>query len=105
MAGNVFGAMRVHEETHVSTPLSTEWSPRYWPQSQHTMAVHTGLPERTFPRPAGLARVEICRLSGKLPTEACPYRSFEWFISGTEPILTDTICTPGATPLRSGLSG
>ena len=57
---------------------------------QFMRAVHTGLPEGTFPRPAGLTRVEICRLSGKLPTEICPYRSFEWFISGTEPAEQDT---------------
>ena len=57
---------------------------------QFMRAVHTGLPEKTFPRPAGLSRVAICSLSGKLPTDFCPYLYFEWFISGTEPTEQDT---------------
>ncbi len=57
---------------------------------QFMRAVHTGLPEKTFPRPAGLSKVEICSLSGKLPTEVCPYHFSEWFISGTEPTEQDT---------------
>jgi len=51
----------------------------------------TGTPERAFTRPDGLARVEVCALSGLLPGEACPYLRQEWFIRGTEPTLTDHI--------------
>lgn len=52
---------------------------------QFLRAVLVGTPEESFQRPAGLKAVEICVLSGLLPTEACPYRRTEWFIAGTEP--------------------
>ena len=38
-----------------------------------------------FPEPPGLARREVCRVSGLLPTEHCQGRINEIFISGTEP--------------------
>jgi penicillin-binding protein 1C len=56
---------------------------------QFMRAVHTGMSERVFTRPPGLTQVEICSLSGKLPTEDCPYRWNEWFIIGTEPTERD----------------
>jgi hypothetical protein len=49
----------------------------------------TGQPQETFVRPAGLAQVEVCALSGLLPTENCPYRRLEWFIEGTQPARAD----------------
>ena len=49
-----------------------------------------GHPDRPFERPDGLAQVEVCNLSGLLPTPACPHTRMEWFISGTEPTGTDT---------------
>ncbi len=69
---------------------------------QFMRAVHMGVPEKTFPRPPGLSRVEICSLSGKLPTEACPYRSYEWFIAGTEPTEQDTFYRTAAVDLTNG---
>jgi membrane carboxypeptidase/penicillin-binding protein PbpC len=48
-----------------------------------------GRPERGFDQPAGLVQAEVCALSGKLPTEACPHRSIEWFIAGTTPTELD----------------
>ena len=51
---------------------------------------HRGLPVRSFERPAGLVRLEICALSGLLPTPDCPLRRFEWFIAGSEPTQRDT---------------
>jgi 1A family penicillin-binding protein len=53
--------------------------------------VHKGQPERDFVRPDGLARMEVCALSGQLPTEACAYQRLEWFIEGTEPSEPDTL--------------
>ncbi|GAB4474681.1 MAG: PBP1A family penicillin-binding protein [Anaerolineae bacterium] len=53
-------------------------------------AVLRGQPERGFVRPEGLHQVEICTLSGLLPTPACPYSRLEWFILGTEPKAYDT---------------
>lgn len=53
-------------------------------------AVLRGLPDRPFPRPEGLVQVEVCTLSGLLPSEACPFRRVEWFLEGTQPQETDT---------------
>jgi penicillin-binding protein 1C len=38
-----------------------------------------------FPRPPGLAAVEVCAVSGLLPNEHCPNRVKSLFIEGTEP--------------------
>jgi membrane carboxypeptidase/penicillin-binding protein PbpC len=59
-----------------------------WHQFMRT--VLAGRPEQPFTRPPGLVQVEICTLSGLLPTAACPYRRREWFIAGTEPAAADT---------------
>lgn len=53
-------------------------------------SVLTNQPEKAFTRPAGLVQVEICALSGQLPTPDCPYHHREWFIEGTQPTLYDT---------------
>ncbi|MBI5932473.1 MAG: penicillin-binding protein 1C [Chloroflexi bacterium] len=50
-----------------------------------------GKPKREFARPEGLIQVEVCALSGLLPTEFCDHTRTEWFIAGTEPTLSDTI--------------
>ncbi len=52
------------------------------------MTALKGKPIRPFTRPDGLTYVEICALSGKLPTPHCPHRVHEWFIEGTEPQTT-----------------
>ena len=44
-----------------------------------------GKPARPFPRPAGIVEVEVCSVSGELPTAACPSRRKELFVQGTEP--------------------
>lgn len=43
------------------------------------------LPKINFPKPAWLKQVQICALSGKLPTELCQDRIYEWFVPGSEP--------------------
>ncbi len=48
-----------------------------------------GRPDHPFERPDGLTQVEVCDLSGLLPTSACPHTRTEWFIAGTEPTRTD----------------
>ncbi len=50
-----------------------------------------GQPDQPFPRPDGLKQVEVCTLSGLLPTPLCPKTHREWFIAGTEPTTTDHI--------------
>ncbi len=47
------------------------------------------LPHQIFQNPGGLKQVEICALSGKLPTLFCPERVLEWFVKGTEPKVAD----------------
>ena len=47
-------------------------------------------PDHPFERPDGLSQVEVCDLSGLLPTSACQHTHKEWFIVGTEPAQTDT---------------
>jgi penicillin-binding protein 1C len=58
---------------------------------QFIRTVLTGTPEYDFIRPPGLIQVEVCALSGLLPTEDCPYRRREWFIDGTQPVAYDNI--------------
>jgi 1A family penicillin-binding protein len=57
---------------------------------QFMRAALSGKSVQRFTRPAGLAQVEVCQLSGLLPTPACPYRRLEWFIAGTQPTQQDT---------------
>lgn len=54
-------------------------------------SVLSGAPKKYFTQPPGLMQLEICSLSGLLPTPNCPYRRLEWFISGTQPTQKDTI--------------
>jgi len=49
-----------------------------------------GHPDQPFARPAGLTQVEVCDLSGLLPTSACQHTRTEWFITGTEPTQSDS---------------
>jgi penicillin-binding protein 1C len=51
----------------------------------------SGQPEEDFEQPPGLVQVEVCAISGLLPTEACPYRRTEWFLAGTQPTETDNV--------------
>lgn len=43
------------------------------------------MPVEDFVRPPGFKEVEVCSVSGKLPTEYCPHTVKEIFIAGTEP--------------------
>jgi penicillin-binding protein 1C len=49
-----------------------------------------GKQDKPFVRPEGLVQVEVCDLSGLLPTPACPHTKLEWFIDGTQPTEYDT---------------
>lgn len=60
-----------------------------WHQFMRT--VLSGRPKTPFTPPPGMDRVEVCALSGLLPTPACPYTTLEWFIPGTEPKIQDTL--------------
>ncbi|MBN1231458.1 MAG: penicillin-binding protein 1C [Anaerolineales bacterium] len=54
-------------------------------------SVLTGVPNKIPTRPEDMIRLEVCSHSGMLPTDACPYTQYEWFIPGTEPHELDTI--------------
>jgi 1A family penicillin-binding protein len=54
-------------------------------------AALAGQPAQDFSQPGGLVQVEVCALSGLLPTDACPYQRLEWFIDGTQPTQKDTL--------------
>ncbi len=72
-----------------------------WHQFMRT--VLSGSPERTFERPPGLVRLEVCALSGLLPTPICPYRKWEWFIEGTEPTQQDNLYRQVVIDAANGL--
>jgi penicillin-binding protein 1C len=59
-----------------------------WNDVMHV--AHRGLPARAFVRPAGLSAVEVCALSGMLPTAHCTNTRTEWFLVGTQPTIADT---------------
>ncbi|MDO8649507.1 MAG: penicillin-binding protein 1C [Candidatus Peregrinibacteria bacterium] len=56
-----------------------------------------------FPRPAGITVRTICRISGKLPTKACPQTVEELFIDGTEPSEPDDLYRMIRIDSRNGL--
>ena len=51
----------------------------------------SGTSPEPFKQPPGLVKVEVCALSGLLPTPACPYTRNEWFIDGTQPTRRDNL--------------
>jgi membrane carboxypeptidase/penicillin-binding protein PbpC len=50
-----------------------------------------GQPALAFDEPPGLMRLEVCDLSGLLPTPVCPRRRLEIFIDGTQPTEPDNL--------------
>jgi len=50
-----------------------------------------GKPETSFSEPSGMVRMQVCALSGDLPTDVCPHRRSELFLSGTEPDEYDSL--------------
>ncbi len=66
-------------------------------------AVSRNIPPRAFKRPSGLIQKEVCKLSGLLPTEHCPFNIQEWFIAGTEPRVPDNLYQSIRLDSRNGL--
>lgn len=62
-----------------------------------------GQPELAFTRPADLLRLEVCAVSGLLPTPECQRRRVEWFIPGTEPTAYDTFYQTFTIDRQTGL--
>jgi membrane peptidoglycan carboxypeptidase len=64
--------------------------------------VLNGQPELDFQEPEGLVRVEVCAMSGLLPTPLCPLRRIEIFIPGTEPTEYDHLYQTFTLDIRTG---
>ena len=62
-----------------------------------------GRPVQEFTEPEGLVRVEVCALSGKLPSPHCPHRKTELFIAGTEPREYCTLHRPVRIDVATGM--
>jgi 1A family penicillin-binding protein len=62
-----------------------------------------GRPVQEFVEPEGLVRVEVCALSGKLPSPYCPHRKTELFIAGTEPREYCTMHRPVRIDITTGM--
>lgn len=65
--------------------------------------VLVGRPANGFQRPAELERVEVCAISGLLPTSACTLRKSEWFIPGTAPTEYDQVYQVIDVDIQTGL--
>ena len=62
-----------------------------------------GRPVQEFAEPEGLVRVEVCSLSGKLPSPYCPHHKTELFIAGTEPREYCTLHRPVRIDVATGM--
>jgi hypothetical protein len=62
-----------------------------------------GRPVQDFAEPEGLVRVEVCSLSGKLPSPHCPHRKIELFIASTEPREYCTMHRPIRIDVSTGM--
>ncbi len=76
-----------HEAMHNVSGLSG--AAPIWAQAMRAMLAGTS--EEEFQKPDGLVQVEVCALSGLLPTPACPNHKLEWFIEGTQPTQLDNL--------------
>jgi membrane carboxypeptidase/penicillin-binding protein PbpC len=62
-----------------------------------------GRTKSSFDQPPGLEQVQVCALSGLLPSPFCPYLQKEWFITGTAPTLLDTFYRQVEIDSKTGL--
>jgi penicillin-binding protein 1C len=66
-------------------------------------AATSRLSTENFKRPEGILDQEICRVSGKLPTQFCTSTLVEHFIAGTQPLDDDDMMISIAIDARNGL--
>jgi len=60
-------------------------------------------PTREFERPDGLIDLDVCAMSGLLPTPYCPFTTRIAFIAGTEPTQPDNLYRPIEIDVATGL--
>lgn len=65
-------------------------------------AVLRGQPELAFEQPEGIIRMDVCALSGLLPTPQCQRTRSEIFIDGTQPRQPDNLYQTFAIDMRNG---
>ncbi|MHB8132727.1 MAG: transglycosylase domain-containing protein [Anaerolineaceae bacterium] len=53
--------------------------------------LHQDLKVETWSTPAGISEIEVCALSGLLPSNSCPELAKEKFIDGTQPVNVDNL--------------
>lgn len=81
----------------IGLPASSESELTIDPRSAaavtHALLLYAGqtLPDIGWQMPGGVTTVEVCDPSGLLPTEICPNRISEVFLSGSEPITYDNL--------------
>lgn len=66
-------------------------------------SVLASTPDKPFQQPEGLTQVEVCALSGLLPSADCPFRRLEWFVAGTEPVEVDSFYEVVSLDRQTGL--
>jgi penicillin-binding protein 1C len=67
------------------------------------LAAQQGKEMSIFRRPENIESLEICRLSGMLPSPLCPKTIREWFVRGTEPKQQDNMHQIVEIDTRNGL--
>ncbi len=57
-----------------------------WIWGEYMSGINSKMPVKDFTKPnGGIAKMEVCSLSGLIPTKDCPEKIHEIFIKGTEP--------------------
>jgi len=77
-------------------------APLFFPIVDALCAQQSGGNEIARRQPAGLAKVEVCAVTGDLPNEWCRERATTWFIPGTSPIKVGTLHRPIWIDVRTG---
>jgi len=70
--------------------------------NQFMRSVLQGQPMLDFPVADGVDRIQVCAMSGLLPTQECPQYRWEWFIEGTAPTEPDNLYQSFVIDTRTG---
>lgn len=70
--------------------------------NQFIRAVLIGQPKLVWTQPSGLVRMQVCAMSGLLPTPECPQRAWEWFLEEVVPTEKDNLYQTFEIDTRTG---